>query len=142
MKKITDFNKHLLELLSDPNIASKKSVYEQYDHMVQTNTAVYPGGDASVIRLKGKKWGIAATTDCNGRYCQADPYIGAQIAVAEAARNLVVTGAEPAAVTDCLNFGNPEKPDRFLPVQIVRRGDRRCLPGIRAAGGFRQCFLL
>ncbi|MCU0641850.1 MAG: phosphoribosylformylglycinamidine synthase subunit PurL [Candidatus Margulisbacteria bacterium] len=108
-----DHNIQLLKLLSDPNIASKKMVYEQYDHMVQTNTTVYPGGDASVIRLKGKEWGIAATTDCNGRYCQVDPYTGAQIAVAEAARNLVVTGAEPAAVTDCLNFGNPEKPDRF-----------------------------
>jgi phosphoribosylformylglycinamidine synthase len=81
--------------------------------MVQTNTTVYPGGDAAVLRLKGKEWGLAATTDCNGRYCYLDPYAGAQIAVAEAARNLVVTGAEPAAVTDCLNFGNPEKPDRF-----------------------------
>ncbi|MBN3033371.1 MAG: phosphoribosylformylglycinamidine synthase subunit PurL [Candidatus Saganbacteria bacterium] len=107
-------NEKLLNLLSDPNIASKKWVYEQYDHMVQTNTAVLPGGDAAVLRVRGKNWGIAATTDCNGRYCQQDPYIGAQIAVAEAARNLVVTGAEPAAVTDCLNFGNPEKPDRFF----------------------------
>jgi len=106
-------NQKLLNLLSDPNIASKKWVYEQYDHMVQTNTVVYPGGDAAVLRIKGKEWGIAATTDCNGRYCYLDPYTGAQIAIAEAARNLVVTGADPAAVTDCLNFGNPEKPDRF-----------------------------
>ncbi|MDD4178832.1 MAG: phosphoribosylformylglycinamidine synthase subunit PurL [Candidatus Margulisbacteria bacterium] len=106
-------NKTLINLLSDPNIASKKSVYEQYDHMVQINTAVYPGGDAAVLRIKGKDWGIAATTDCNGRYCYLDPYTGAQIAIAEACRNLVVTGADPAAVTDCLNFGNPEKPDRF-----------------------------
>jgi len=111
--RIKNHNKHLLGLLSDPNIASKRWVYEQYDHMVQTNTAVYPGGDAAVLRIKGKEWGIAATTDCNGRYCYLDPYTGAQIAVAEAARNLVVTGADPAAVTDCLNFGNPEKPDRF-----------------------------
>jgi phosphoribosylformylglycinamidine synthase subunit PurL len=124
-----DHNKQLLKLLSDPNIASKKMVYEQYDHMVQTNTAVYPGGDASVIRLKGKEWGIAATTDCNGRYCQADPYTGAQIAVAEAARNLVVTGAEPAAVTDCLNFGNPEKPDRFYQF-------KSCVEGIADACKF------
>mgnify|MGYP001197090937 CR=1 FL=1 len=106
-------NEKLLTLLSDPNIASKKWVYEQYDHMVQINTSVYPGGDAAVLRLKDKPWGIAATSDCNGRYCYLDPYIGAQIAIAEAARNLVVTGAEPAAVTDCLNFANPEKPDRF-----------------------------
>ncbi|MDD5594542.1 MAG: phosphoribosylformylglycinamidine synthase subunit PurL [Candidatus Margulisbacteria bacterium] len=111
--KSKDHNTTLLRLLGDPNIASKKWVYEQYDHMVQTNTAVYPGGDAAVLRIKGKEWGIAATTDCNGRYCYLDPYVGAQIAIAEAARNLVVTGAEPAAVTDCLNFGNPEKPDRF-----------------------------
>jgi phosphoribosylformylglycinamidine synthase len=108
-----DHNKQLIKLLNDPNIASKKSVYEQFDHMVQINTTVYPGGDAAVLRIKGKPWALAATTDCNGRYCQLNPYIGAQIAIAEAARNLVVTGAEPAAVTDCLNFGNPEKPDRF-----------------------------
>jgi phosphoribosylformylglycinamidine synthase subunit PurL len=112
-KEGKDHNKTLLEKLSDPNIASKKWVYEQFDHMVQTNTAVLPGGDAAVLRVRGKEWGLAATTDCNGKYCQLDPYVGAQIAVAEAARNLVVTGAEPAAVTDCLNFGNPEKPDRF-----------------------------
>jgi phosphoribosylformylglycinamidine synthase II len=124
-----DHNKTLLALLGDPNIASKKMVYEQYDHMVQTNTTVYPGGDASVIRLKGKGWGIAATTDCNGRYCQTDPYVGAQIAVAEAARNLVVTGAEPAAVTDCLNFGNPEKPDRFYQF-------KSCVEGIADACRF------
>ncbi|OGC29102.1 phosphoribosylformylglycinamidine synthase II [candidate division WOR-1 bacterium RIFOXYB2_FULL_48_7] len=124
-------NKTLLELLSDPNIASKKSVYEQYDHMVQTNTVVYPGGDAAVLRLRGKKWGLAATTDCNGRYCFLDPYVGAQIAVAEASRNLVVTGAEPAAVTDCLNFGNPEKPDRFYQF-------KQCVEGIADACRFFQ----
>ncbi len=113
IKQPKDLNKVLLQLLSSPNIASKKAIYEQYDHMVQVNTSVYPGGDASVIRVKGKKWGIAATTDCNSRYCFLNPYKGAQIAVAEACRNLVVTGADPAAVTDCLNFGNPEKPDRY-----------------------------
>jgi len=97
--------------------------------MVQTNTTVYPGGDAAVLRIKGKDWGIAATTDCNGRYCYLDPYTGAQIAVAEAARNLVVTGAEPAAVTDCLNFGNPEKPDRFYQF-------KSCVEGIADACQF------
>jgi phosphoribosylformylglycinamidine synthase len=122
-------NTKLLNLLSDPNIASKRWVYEQYDHMVQTNTAVYPGGDAAVLRIKGKPWGIAATTDCNGKYCYLDPYTGAQIAVAEAARNLVVTGAEPAAVTDCLNFGNPEKPDRFFQF-------KSCVEGIADACRF------
>ncbi|MFC1576333.1 phosphoribosylformylglycinamidine synthase subunit PurL [Candidatus Omnitrophota bacterium] len=103
----------LLKLLNSPSIANKKWVYEQYDHMVQTNTMVLPGSDATVLRVKGTKKAIAATTDCNGRYCFLNPRRGAKIAVAEAARNLVCSGAEPAAVTDCLNFGNPEKPDRF-----------------------------
>jgi len=108
-----DYNNVLLKLLASPNIASKNWVYEQYDHMVQTNTVALPGSDAAVLRVKGKKWGIGLTTDCNGRYCYLNPKVGAQIAVAEAARNLVCSGAEPAGVTDCLNFGNPEKPDRF-----------------------------
>jgi len=108
-----DFNNVLLKLLASPTIASKAWVYEQYDHMVQVNTCVLPGSDAAVLRLKGRKIGLAATTDCNSRYCYLNPYVGAQIAVAEAARNLVCSGAEPAAVTDCLNFGNPEKPDRY-----------------------------
>ncbi|MBN1871505.1 MAG: phosphoribosylformylglycinamidine synthase subunit PurL [Candidatus Omnitrophica bacterium] len=108
-----DYDDHLLKLLDSPSIASKRWVYEQYDHMVQTNTLVLPGSDAAVLRLKGTRKGIAATTDCNSRYCFLDPYKGAQIAVAEAARNLVCSGAEPAAVTDCLNFGNPEKEDRY-----------------------------
>jgi phosphoribosylformylglycinamidine synthase len=108
-----DYNKVLLKLLGSPSISSKEWVYEQYDHMVQTNTVVLPGSDAAVLRLKGTNKAIAATTDCNSRYCYLNPYRGAQIAVAEAARNLVCSGAEPAALTDCLNFGNPEKPDRF-----------------------------
>jgi phosphoribosylformylglycinamidine synthase II len=108
-----DYNEILLKLLSSPSICSKKWVYEQYDHMVQTNTIVLPGSDASVLRLKETNKALAATTDCNSRYCFLNPYRGAQIAVAEAARNLVCSGAEPAAVTDCLNFGNPERPDRF-----------------------------
>ncbi|MFC1571444.1 phosphoribosylformylglycinamidine synthase subunit PurL [Candidatus Margulisiibacteriota bacterium] len=108
-----DYNDVLLKLLASPTIASKEWVYEQYDHMVQTNTVVLPGSDAAVLRLKGTKKGLAATTDCNSRYCYLNPRRGAMIAVAEAARNLVCSGADPAAVTDCLNFGNPEKPDRF-----------------------------
>jgi phosphoribosylformylglycinamidine synthase len=108
-----DYNEVLLKLLASPTIASKEWVYEQYDHMVQTNTTILPGSDASVLKIKGSKKGIAATTDCNSRYCYLNPHRGAQIAVAEAARNLVCSGADPAAVTDCLNFGNPEKPDRF-----------------------------
>ena len=108
-----DYNKVLLKLLAAPSIANKTWVYQQYDHMVQTNTVVLPGSDAAVLRLKGTDKGIAATTDCNSRYCFLNPYRGAQIAVAEAARNLVCSGAQPAAVTDCLNFGNPEKPESF-----------------------------
>ncbi len=118
-----DFNKLMLQMLSSPNIASKRAVYEQFDHMVQVNTSVYPGGDATVLRMKNKKWGLAVTSDCNGLYCKLDPYIGAQIAVAEAARNIVVTGGDPAALTDCLNFGNPEKPDRFYYF-------KRCIEGL------------
>ncbi|MBU3959131.1 MAG: phosphoribosylformylglycinamidine synthase subunit PurL, partial [Candidatus Omnitrophica bacterium] len=108
-----DYSEVLLKLLGSASICSKKWVYEQYDHMVQANTIVLPGSDACVLRLKGINKAIAATTDCNSRYCFLNPYRGAQIAVAEAARNLICSGAEPAAVTDCLNFGNPEKPDRF-----------------------------
>ncbi len=108
-----DYNEILLKVLRSPSISSKRWVYEQYDHTVQTNTVVLPGSDAAVLRLKGTNKAIAATTDCNSRYCYLNPYKGAQIAVAEAGRNLVCSGAEPAAVTDCLNFGNPQKPDRF-----------------------------
>ena len=110
----TDLSSVLLRLLGSPNIASKAWAYRQYDHMVQTNTVVAPGeGDAAVLRLKGYKEGIGITTDGNGRYCYLDPYLGSQLVMAEAARNLVCVGADPAGVTDCLNFGNPEKPDRF-----------------------------
>lgn len=101
----------LLRMLSAPNIASKFPVYRQYDYHVQTNTVIEPGGDAAVLRLKGTKRGIALSIDCNGRICYLDPNVGTAIAVAEACRNLSVTGAEPVALTDGLNFGNPETPD-------------------------------
>ncbi|NSW75485.1 MAG: phosphoribosylformylglycinamidine synthase subunit PurL [Candidatus Atribacteria bacterium] len=109
----TDYENVVLTMLSSPNLCSRRWVYEQYDHMVQTNTVVLPGKGASVLRVKGKKWGIAVTTDCNPVYCYLDPYRGAQMAVAEAALNLSACGARPAGITDCLNFGNPEKPDRY-----------------------------
>ncbi|MBO8137169.1 MAG: phosphoribosylformylglycinamidine synthase subunit PurL [Desulfotomaculum sp.] len=105
-----NYEQVLLDLLASPNIASKEWVYRQYDHMVGTNTVVRPGSDAAVLRVKGTKKGIAMTTDCNPRYCYLDPYMGGMIAVAEAARNLVCSGAKPLAITNCLNFGNPEKP--------------------------------
>jgi len=101
----------LLSLLESPTIASKAWVYQQYDHMVRTNTLVRPGSDAAVIRIKGTNKALAMTTDGDGRYCVLNPYVGASIAVAEAARNLVCSGAEPIGLTDCLNFGNPERPD-------------------------------
>ena len=101
----------LKRLLGSLNIASREWVYEQYDHMVQTNTLVLPGSDASVLRIKGSTKGIALSVDCNSRYCFLDPFRGAQIAVAECSRNIVCSGAEPIGLTNCLNFGNPEKPD-------------------------------
>ena len=108
---VNDATEALLALLESPNIASKRWVYEQYDHMVRTNTVVRPGSDAAVIRIKGTNKAVAMTIDCNGRYCLLHPYEGARLAVAEAARNLVCSGAEPIGLTDCLNFGNPERPD-------------------------------
>jgi phosphoribosylformylglycinamidine synthase len=101
----------LLALLESPTIAEKRWAYRQYDHMVRTNTLVKPGSDAAVIRIKGTDKALAVTTDGNGRYCLLHPYIGGTITVAEAARNLVCSGAEPIGLTDCLNFGNPERPD-------------------------------
>ncbi|MGA1862928.1 phosphoribosylformylglycinamidine synthase subunit PurL [Deferribacter thermophilus] len=98
-------------MISNPNIASKKWIYEQYDHMVRTNTVVLPGSDAAIIRLKGSKKGLVLSMDCNSRYCYLDPYKGGQIAVIEAARNVAMAGGRPLAITDCLNFGNPEKTD-------------------------------
>lgn len=106
-----NLNDALIKLLSSPTIANKAWVYEQYDHMVRTNTILIPGSDAAVIRIKDTSKALAITTDCNSRYCYLDPYKGGVIAVAEAARNLVCSGAKPLAITDCLNFGNPEKPE-------------------------------
>jgi phosphoribosylformylglycinamidine synthase len=108
---VKDATAALLSLLESPTIASKRWVYEQYDHMVRTNTIVRPGSDAAVVRIKGTDKAVAMTVDCNSRYCLLHPYEGARIAVAEAARNLVCSGAEPIGMTDCLNYGNPERPD-------------------------------
>ncbi len=104
-----DLGAALTELLAAPNIASKRWAWEQYDYIVQANTVQIPGSDAAVLRIKGTERGIAFANDCNGRHCYLDPYRGAKAAVAEAARNLSCAGALPVAVTDCLNFGNPEK---------------------------------
>ncbi|MDD5447940.1 MAG: phosphoribosylformylglycinamidine synthase subunit PurL [Actinomycetota bacterium] len=103
----------LLSLLGSPDISSKRWVYEQYDYMVMTNTLITPGSDAAVLRIKGSRKAIALSSDCNGRYCYLDPYLGTQIALAESARNVACSGARPTAITNCLNFGNPEKPEIF-----------------------------
>ncbi|MFI5395142.1 MAG: phosphoribosylformylglycinamidine synthase subunit PurL [Candidatus Binatia bacterium] len=105
-----DYNKILLALLDSPNIASKAWVYRQYDYLVRGNTMVAPGSDAAVLRIKGTHKAVALSVDCNSRYCSLDPYVGAMIAVVESARNVVCAGAAPLGITDCLNFGNPEKP--------------------------------
>ncbi|HEX5641115.1 MAG TPA: AIR synthase related protein, partial [Thermoleophilia bacterium] len=99
----------LVQLMAAPNIASKRWAWEQYDYIVQANTVQIPGSDAAVLRIKGTDRGFAFSNDCNGRHCYLDPYRGAKAATAEAARNLACSGALPVAVTDCLNFGNPEK---------------------------------
>jgi phosphoribosylformylglycinamidine synthase subunit PurL len=112
-KEYENYNSILLTLLSSPNLSCKEDIYQQYDHMVQVNTVVPPGDDAAVLRVKGTKKAIALTTEGNGRYCLLDPFQGAQIAVAEAARNLSCKGALPRAVTDCLNFGAPENSDSY-----------------------------
>lgn len=103
----------LLDLLQQPTIASKRSIYETYDSQVQTNTVVRPGSDAAVMRVRGTNKALAMTTDCNARYLYLDPKIGGQIAVAEAARNIIASGGEPLAITDCLNYGSPDKPEVF-----------------------------
>ena len=112
LKKVTlpkDYNGVLFKLASSLNLSSRRWIYRQYDHMVRTDTVVLPGGDAALLRIKGRKSGLAMTVDCNSRYCYLDPYTGGAIAVAEAARNITATGAAPLALTDCLNFGSPEK---------------------------------
>lgn len=108
-----DLQTAFLEVFSSPNIASKNWAYQQYDSMVRTNTVVGPGCDAAVIRIKNFNKAIAAKTDCNGRYVYLNPREGAKIAVAESARNIVCSGGKPLAITNCLNFGNPYKPEMY-----------------------------
>jgi phosphoribosylformylglycinamidine synthase len=112
----------LRELLADPTIASKNWVYRQYDHTVRTGTVVKPGSDAAVFYLREANKFVAATTDCNSLYCALDPREGGRIAVAEAARNLTCSGAQPLAVTDNLNFGNPYKPENFWQLREAVEG--------------------
>jgi phosphoribosylformylglycinamidine synthase II len=128
-----DYNEVLRKLLSSPNIASKKYVYEQYDFMVGTDTVVLPGeGDAAVTRLerwakseKEKKRGLVVKTDCNARYVYLDPKVGAEHAVVESARNVACVGGKPVAITNCLNFGNPYKPDVYYQFEQAIQGIAR-----------------
>jgi len=121
-----DYEDTLLKLLASPTVTSKNWVYRQYDHMVQDRTVVAPGSDAAVLRIQEADKFIAFTTDCNSTYCVLDPFEGGKIAVAEAARNLVCSGARALAITDCLNFGNPMKPEVFWQF-------RRCIEGVSEA---------
>ncbi|MEO6433551.1 MAG: phosphoribosylformylglycinamidine synthase subunit PurL, partial [Sphingomicrobium sp.] len=107
----TDIAADLLKLMASPNLASRRWIWEQYDQSVGANTVQRPGGDAAVVRVHGSKKALAMTTDCTPRYCYADPYEGGKQAIAEAYRNLCAVGARPLAVTNCLNFGNPQRPE-------------------------------
>ena len=112
----------LLALLDSPSLASKKWVFEQYDSTVQASTVIAPGGDAGVLRVRHEDFGIAVKTDCNSRYVRLDPYEGGKATVAEAARNVACTGARPLGITDCLNFGSPERPAVFYQFREACRG--------------------
>src|SRR6185437_4161650 len=109
--------------LASPNIASRLPVTRTYDSTIMTNTVVGPGqGDAAVVRIKGTERGLAMKTDCNPRYCYLDPYLGGLHAMTEAARNLACVGAEIVAITNCLNFGNPERPEIYFQLKRAVEG--------------------
>lgn len=120
--RITEATAVFCHLLEQPTIASKHSIFETYDSQVLTNTVVGPVSDAAVLRIKGTEKSLAMTTDCNGRYLYLNPQIGGGIAVCEAARNIVASGGKPLAVTDCLNFGSPDKPEGFWELSEAATG--------------------
>lgn len=120
--ELVNYAETLLRLISSPNLCSRRSIYQQYDYMVQIGTVVEPGSDAAVIRIPETDTAIALSTDCNGRYCFLDPYAGTVAAVAEAARNVACSGAKPIAITNCLNFGNPYKPEVYYCFSEAIRG--------------------
>jgi phosphoribosylformylglycinamidine synthase len=119
---LVDAGATLLRLLSSPNLSSRRGVIRRYDHMVGDATVVPPGGDGAMLRVKGTRLGLAMTTDCNSRYCHLDPHLGAQLAVAEAARNIIATGARPLAITDCLNLANPDRPEVYWELEETVAG--------------------
>ncbi len=118
----SDYGDCLRRILASPNVAEKSWIWTQYDHMVGTNTVERPGGDAAVVRIKGTKKALAVKCDVNPFFCALDPYRGAALAVAEAARSIACVGARPLAITDCLNFGNPEKPEVMGQFEAAVRG--------------------
>ena len=124
VREPADWTATLLALLESPNLCSREWVYRQYDQLVGGQTVVRPGADAALVRIEGTQRALALTVDCNSRYCRLDPYLGAVLAVVEAARNLVAVGAEPLAVSDCLNYGNPERPDVMWEFQQGIQGIR------------------
>ncbi|HAL56180.1 MAG TPA: phosphoribosylformylglycinamidine synthase subunit PurL [Bacteroidetes bacterium] len=130
------YSEALIRLLASPNIASKHWIYRQYDSMVRTNTVAHVG-DAAVVRLKGTRKSLSLKTDCNARYVYLNPRRGAQIAVAEAARNVVCTGAKPLAITNCLNFGNPYNPEVYWQFKeaVMGMGDACRILGTPVTGG-------
>jgi phosphoribosylformylglycinamidine synthase len=120
----SDCNDALTRLLTSPDLAAKGWIFRQYDYLVRGNTVTPPGSDAAVVRLKGTDRAVALSVDCNSRYCLLDPYVGAMIAVAEGARNITVSGGRAVAISDCLNFGNPEKPEVMWQFQRAVEGIR------------------
>jgi phosphoribosylformylglycinamidine synthase len=127
----------LVALLGSPNLSSRRWVYEQYDACVQSNTVDWPGHGAAVLRIKGTKKALVATTDGNQTVSAIDPYLGAQLSVAEATRNVSITGARPLGITNCLNYGNPERPEAFWQLQEAVRGmgDACRVLGVPVTGG-------
>jgi len=124
VREPADWTGTLLALLESPNLCSREWVYRQYDQLVGGQTLVRPGADAALVRIEGTQRALALTVDCNSRYCRLDPYLGAVLAVVEAARNLVAVGAQPLALSDCLNYGNPERPDVMWEFQQGIQGIR------------------
>ena len=142
MESASDYNQLLKLAVASPNLCSRQWVWEQYDHMVQSNTMVGPGSDAAVIRIKGTKKALAMTLDGPAYRVARNPREGAKLAVAEACRNIVCSGGRPLAATNCLNFGNPEHPEVMWQFSEVVDGMTRSLHCLRNADHRRQCQLL
>src|SRR4029077_12815905 len=119
---LVDPGQSLLRLLASPNLSSRRGIFRRYDHMVGDATIVPPGGDAAMLRVKGTRLGLAVTTDCNSRYCHLDPHLRPHVAVAEAAPHNVRPGGRPLAVTDCLNFANPDRPEVYWELEEAVQG--------------------